>query len=117
MAELTDEAIDAAMKRGRIELATKPRAETARYDRQLGRLVIELTNGCVFLFPPRLGQGLEHATDDQIEAVEVLGSGYGLHWEELDADLSVEGLMAGRFGSQRYMERRFGPDWRFADAA
>jgi hypothetical protein len=102
----------AAEERGRTEMATKPRALAARYDRNLERLVVDLANGCTFLFPPRLAQGLENATDDQLERVEILGYGFGLHWEDLDADLKVESLLAGRFGSQRYMEERFGPDWR-----
>jgi len=29
----------------------------------------------------------------------ILGRGYGLHWEALDADLSVPGLLAGLFGA------------------
>ncbi len=36
------------------------------------------------------------------------GTGYGLHWEALDADLSVPGLLAGRFGTQAFMARRAG---------
>ncbi|VTZ64182.1 hypothetical protein EMEDMD4_570063 [Sinorhizobium medicae] len=38
-----------------------------------------LTNGCTFAFPPRLAQGLEEASSDQLAAVEILGHGYGLH--------------------------------------
>jgi Protein of unknown function (DUF2442) len=112
MADLSEADWKAAEERGRIEMATKPRARSARYDRDLDQLVVELVNGCTFLFPPRLAQGLENATDDQLERVEILGYGFGLHWEALDADLKVESLLAGRFGSQRYMQERFGPDWR-----
>jgi Protein of unknown function (DUF2442) len=117
MAEMSEAAWQAAEERGRIELATKPRARAARYDQGLGRLVIELTNGCTFFFPPRLAQGLEKATDEEIAQVEILGFGFGLHWEALDADHKVESLLAGRFGSQRYMEERFGPDWHQAAQA
>ena len=87
------------------------------YDRSAGRLVVELTNGCIFAFPPRLAQGLENATDDQIAQVEILGAGYGLHWEELDADLAVPGLLAGLFGSRAYMARRAGRSTSPAKAA
>ena len=117
MGELTDAEIDAATERGRVEMATKPRAKSARYDRKLDRLVVELTNGCLFMFPPRLAQGLEEASDAQLSAVEILGVGFGLHWEELDVDLTVGGLMAGRFGTRRYMEEHFGPDWALTEAA
>lgn len=111
MAELTDEAFAAATRRGEIDMATKPRARAAYFDRANARLVIDLTNGSTFAFNPRLAQGLEHATDEQIAAVEILGVGFGLHWEELDTDFSVESLLAGRFGTRRYMAERFGADW------
>jgi Protein of unknown function (DUF2442) len=117
MAEMTEDEWKAAEERGRIEMATKPRARAARYDHDLERLVIELVNGCTFLFPPRLAQGLEDATNDQLATVEVAGLGFGLYWEGLDVDLKVESLLAGRFGSQKYMENRFGPDWRHTAAA
>ena len=108
MAELTDAQIDAAAERGRIARLTEPRAANARYDRDAGRVIVELINGCVFAFPPRLAQGLEVATDDQLAAVEILGTGYGLHWEALDVDLSVPGLLAGLFGTRAFMARNAG---------
>ena len=108
MAELTDAQIDAAEERGRITWRNEPRAATARYDRRLLRVIVELTNGCTFMFPPRLAQGLETATADQLAAVEVLGAGYGLHWESLDVDLSIPGLLAGLFGTRAYMARHAG---------
>jgi hypothetical protein len=106
-----------AEERGRVEMAIKPRALSAHYDRTSGRIVVELVNGSLFEFPARLAQGLQSATDDQLAEVEILGVGFGLHWEALDADLKVESLMAGRFGSTRYMIDRFGPDWQGALAA
>ncbi|WP_353204909.1 DUF2442 domain-containing protein [Sphingomonas sp.] len=111
MVELTDGEIEAANRRGRIELATKPRARAARYDRGQDRLIVDLVNGSTFSFPPELLQGFDKATPDQIAEVEILGRGFGLHWESLDADFTVEGLMAGRFGTAGYMRKRFGPEW------
>jgi hypothetical protein len=108
MAELTDRQIEQANERGRRLASIEPRAASARYDRRSGRIVVELTNGCTFAFPPRLAQGLERASDEELETVEVLGSGYGLHWEPLDVDFSVPGLMAGIFGTRAYMARRAG---------
>ena len=108
MAELTDADIDAALARGRSARASEPRAAKARYDRKTGRVVVELTNGCTFAFPPRLVQGLETAADDQLATIEILGQGYGLHWEALDVDISVPGLMAGIFGTKAYMARLAG---------
>ena len=108
MADISDEQIDAAIERGRRVLETEPRAAAARYDRKLDRVVVDLTNGCTFAFPPRLAQGLEAATDKQLKDVQILGVGYGLHWEALDVDLSIPGLLAGLFGTKAYMARRAG---------
>lgn len=105
MAVLKDAEIEAALERGRIAQQTEPRAASARYDRKSGRIVVKLTNSCTFAFPPRMAQGLETATEDELAAVEIMGAGYGLHWEALDADLSVPGLLAGLFGTKAYMAR------------
>ena len=94
--DLTDAQLNAALARGRKTLQDAPRGAAACHDRQTKRVIVELTNGCTFAFPPRLAQGLEEARDDQLAQVEVLGSGSGLHWEALDADLSIPGLLAGR---------------------
>ncbi|HEX7782761.1 MAG TPA: DUF2442 domain-containing protein [Sphingobium sp.] len=111
MGDLTQDQFRAAMKRGEHDLAVKPRARAARYDRGSGQVVIDLISGATFSFPAMLGEGLERATPEQLEKVEVAGAGFGLHWEDLDADLTVEGLLAGRFGSARYMAARFGGGW------
>ena len=108
MVEPTDEDLQAAAERGRMLWETEPRAQSARYDRKSHRIVVELTNGSTFAFPARLAQGLEQATDDELAAVEVLGEGYELHWEKLDADFTVPGLLAGIFGTKRYMAQLAG---------
>lgn len=95
--------IPAARQRARLADETEPRAKSARYDRRSRRIVIELTNGCLFAFPARHGQGLQHAPARQLEEVEVLFGGEALRWESLDVDLSVPGLVAGMFGSERWM--------------
>jgi hypothetical protein len=108
MVELSDARIDAALRRGKSTALSEPRAASARYDRKLSRVIVELTNGCTFSFPPRLAQGLEAATEDQVAEVEILGGGYGLHWEALDADLSVPSLLTGLFGTRSHMARLAG---------
>ena len=100
--------IRAALERGRIARQSEPRAASARYDAALDRVIVDLTNGCTFSFPPRLAQGLETASAAQLADVEILGAGYGLHWEALDADLSVPGLLAGLFGTRAFMARQAG---------
>jgi len=92
-----------ASRAGEKRLAEQPRAVTARYDARKARLVIELTNGAILMLPPRLLQGLENASPSQLAKVEITPLGSGLHWEALDADLSVAGLAAGIFGSEAWM--------------
>lgn len=43
-------------------------------------------------FYPRL----LNATKEQRENYEFIGPGIGVHWEDLDEDLSVEGIVLGR---------------------
>jgi|SRR5215218_9903769 len=95
--------LPSALERGRIAAETEPRARSAAYDAATRRIAVELTNGCLFAFPAENAQGLRGATAEQLAAVEVLPGGSGLHWEELDADLSVPGLVAGVFGSKSWM--------------
>ena len=108
MAELTRAQIDAALERGRIADETEPRAEAARYDAKSGRIIIELRNGATFAFPARLAEGLADASPEALSDIEILGHGHGLHWEKLDVDYSVPGLVAGIFGTARWMAARAG---------
>lgn len=106
--ELTDAQIEAANERGRIAQQTEPRATSARYDARAERIVVELTSGATFAFPPALVQGLCDATPDQLADIEVTPIGYGLHWPQLDEDYSVPGLMNGVFGTAKWMAARAG---------
>jgi hypothetical protein len=108
MADLTDEDIDAALVRGDIASIGRPRATAARFDATSGRIVVDLSNGCTFAFPTSAAQGLATATRAQLAAVEILGAGFGLHWDALDIDLSISGLLAGIFGTASYMAGRAG---------
>jgi hypothetical protein len=92
-----------ATKRGERKLQTEPRAESAHYDARHGRVVIELTNGCVFMFPAHLAQGLRNATARELGEIEVMPYGVALRWPKLDADFTVAGLVAGVFGTRAWM--------------
>jgi hypothetical protein len=108
MADPTDAELDKAAALGAALAGSEPRASSAHYDRLNGRIVVELRNGSAFAFPARLGQGLEDATDEQLSQVTIRRSGYGLHWEALDVDLSIPGLAAGIFGTKAHMARLAG---------
>lgn len=70
-----------------------PKAVKTWYDSARNLVMFEMANGCVFGFPSHEGQGLENATPEQLARGEVIGGGYGLGWEELDAHISVPGIM------------------------
>jgi hypothetical protein len=108
MAELTLAQIEAANRRGRELRDSVPFASAARYDAASNRIVVDLTNGASFSFPPQLVERLADATPEQLAQVELLGDGYGLGWEELDEHLTVPGLLNGVFGTAKWMARLAG---------
>jgi hypothetical protein len=108
MVELTREELAAARAEGRLRRATEPHATSARYDRKSDRIVVELDSGATFAFPPGLAEGLSEATADELADIELLGDGFGLHWERLDVDYTVPGLVNGIFGTARWMAARAG---------
>lgn len=91
---MSDAQIDAALQRGKFARLQESRANAARYDKKLDRVIVELTNGCTFTFPPRLAQGLQTAAPEQLTLVEIPGTGTGLHWEALDINLLIQGCSA-----------------------
>lgn len=117
MDELTDREIDAALERGRRLRSREPRASGARFDPRSGKITLDLTNGCTFVFPARLVEGLAVASDEDIAAVELLPQGRGLHWEGPDVDISVPGLVNGIFGTRSHMARLAGKSTSPAKAA
>lgn len=74
------------------------RAISVHYDRRTGRVMMELTNGFVFGFPAIRIHALSGATVAQLTEVELTAGGSGLHWDALDADLSVPGLLLSSVG-------------------
>ena len=108
MVELTREELTAARAAGHLRRATEPHASSARYDRKSHRIVVELESGATFTFPPHLVEGLDDATAEELADIELLGDGFGLHWEQLDVDYTVPGLVNGIFGTARWMAGRGG---------
>lgn len=98
------EQINHARQAGEALDDTEPRAVKAWYEIDSARIFIEIKNGVVMGFPSKLLQGLELATPEQLAEVEVMPSGYGLHWENLDVDLGVPQLVSGIFGTQTWMK-------------
>lgn len=83
--------------------ATGPRAISAYYDPEARLIIMQLRSGATFSFPPEVAQGLAGAATEELAQVEITPMGDGLHWETLDADFTVVGLLAGVFGTKRWM--------------
>jgi len=94
-----------AVKRGRREALTEPRAKRAYYDHSGRRIIVELENETIFAFPCAIAQGLAAANDEDLERIVVSPSGAGLRWPTLDVDFSLSALMGGVFGTESWMKR------------
>jgi len=105
MVSVTDAQLKAAEARGRKMLETEPRALAAHYDRDTGRVTVDLVNGCTYAFPAQLVQDLHGASHDDLAGIEVDGLGFNLHWPALDVDLYVPALVSGIFGTRAWMAR------------
>lgn len=58
-------------------------------------MVVSLVDGRKITIPLVWFPRLANATKDQLENYELLGDGEGIHWPEIDEDLSVTGLLSG----------------------
>lgn len=58
-------------------------------------LTVELMDGRIISAPLAWYPRLLNATPEQRARWERAGGGYGLHWPDLDEDLSTEGLLRG----------------------
>lgn len=59
-------------------------------------LVVELSDGRTISVPLDWYPRLKHATKTERTNWRLLGQGEGIHWEDIDEDISVEGLLAGK---------------------
>jgi hypothetical protein len=59
-------------------------------------LVVALADGRRICVPLTWFPRLLHATLQQRTKWELLGNGQGIHWPDIDEDLSTEGLLTGR---------------------
>jgi hypothetical protein len=58
-------------------------------------LIVRLVDGRTISVPLVWFPRLLHATSEQRGVFELIGEGDGIHWPELDEDLSVAGLLRG----------------------
>ena len=70
------------------------RAQSALHEN--GFIVVRMASGAEIRFPVSENPRLARGTAQQLENIEI--SPYGLHWPDLDEDLSFQGLMEGNYG-------------------
>ena len=58
-------------------------------------LIISLTDGRSISVPIAWFASLSTASKEQLNDWELLGEGEGVHWPQIDEDLSVKGLLLG----------------------
>ncbi len=81
------------MNTSAIEIAV-PMAETVMVTDDT--LTVELGDGRSLSVPLAWFPRLVHATATERKKWRFIGRGHGIHWSQLDEDISVEGLLAGK---------------------
>ena len=77
-------------------------------------LVVELVDGRTITVPLTWYPRLAHGTKAERQHWRLIGEGEGIHWPDLDEDISIEGLLAGRRSGEtqaslrRWLDRRTG---------
>lgn len=67
---------------------------------QDGYIVVSMESGVEIRFPISGNHRLSSGTAEQLNNIEV--SPFGLHWPDLDEDLSFRGLLEGDYGQTRH---------------
>ena len=75
------------------KIATDERVADVRCDDDY--LTVDLMDGRTIAVPLAWYPRLLHATPEQRARWKKIGAGYGIHWSDVDEDLSTEGLLRG----------------------
>jgi Protein of unknown function (DUF2442) len=76
-------------------LATAADERVADVETTEDELRVRLMDGRTIIVPLVWYPRLLHASNDQRRNWRIAGAGYGIHWEDIDEDLSTEGLLRG----------------------
>lgn len=63
-----------------------------------GKICLLMADDKEIRFPVEKNQKLLNATNKQRNNIDVICGGTGLHWPDIDEDLSVLGIVEGRYG-------------------
>lgn len=66
---------------------------------QDGQIIIEMESGTEIRFPVAENPKLARGTAEQLSRIEI--SPYGVHWPDLDEDLSFRGMLRGDYGQHQ----------------
>lgn len=61
-----------------------------------GNLSVDLSDGRAISVPLAWYRRFVYASQSEKNNWRLIGKGYGIHWEDLDEDISIEGLLAGK---------------------
>lgn len=84
-------------------MAKEPRAKAIWFEEDF--IYLRLTDGREVKTPIVFYPTLASATKEQRENFRLFGIGTGLHWPDLDEDLSAEGIVQGRKGIVRLVKQ------------
>lgn len=76
-----------------IAVSADPRVAAVSVDADA--ITAHLADGRVISVPLAWSWRLSDATPEQRSHFEILGSGQGVRWPEIDEDISVEGMLSG----------------------
>ena len=76
-----------------LKIEVHPTAQEVRFTES--EMTVSLTDGRTISVPLSWFSSLSGATKEQLQDYEILGDGEGIHWPQLDEDLSVKGLLLG----------------------
>ncbi|MHB8153022.1 MAG: DUF2442 domain-containing protein [Vulcanimicrobiaceae bacterium] len=99
----TDDEIDAAIAQAKVYEQYRPKAIAAIYRAKDDVIAIKLATGVELVIPRKLMQGLENADPRAVAKIEIWGHGSSLHWDALDVDHYIPGLIDGVFGTRKWM--------------
>jgi hypothetical protein len=88
---------------GTLDQKNKARVETVYFTREA--LVVDLMDGRTISVPLAWYPKLLKATQRQRSNWEICGGGYGIHWPEIDEDLSTEGLLRGAPAAAQFAKK------------
>lgn len=71
-------------------------AERAWYENNM--ICIKLSDKKEIRFPVEANTKLRNASEAERNNIEIICNGTGLHWPDLDENLSIIGIIEGRFG-------------------